>query len=51
MTFFLNTYMITSCFELLLTKVGWATFWAIFYQAHQVTLLMASGKTKMSPAN
>jgi hypothetical protein len=31
-----------------LTKTGWATFWAIFSQTHQVTLRRTHGETSLN---
>jgi hypothetical protein len=31
---------------LILTKIGWATFWAIFSQTRPVTLFISAGKQK-----
>jgi hypothetical protein len=36
--FWLHTFFLGESTALILTKMGWATFWAIFSQTHLVTL-------------
>jgi hypothetical protein len=37
---FLSTFSKSNDYVLILTKMGWATFWAIFSQTHLVTLVV-----------
>jgi hypothetical protein len=36
-------------FVLIMTKMGWATFWAIYSQTHLVTLIVSEKKLPPTP--